>query len=171
MRLPFQVALVLCAAGTPLAAQHPASHGAAAAPDTTLRGDQVAVAQTIRAVFAAVERKDLAALETLYAGDSLTVVEGAGINRGWADYRDTHLGPELRELQNLRYRPFELQVRASGNLAWATFRYAIAGQLGERTLDQVGRGTAILERRGAWWVVRHTQTSSRARRPNDPPMP
>ena len=171
MRLPGQVALILCAAGAPLAAQHPASHGAAVAPDTTLRGDQVPVAQTIRAVFAAVERKDLAALDTLYAGDSLTVVEGAGINRGWADYRDTHLGPELRELQNLRYRPFELQVRTSGNLAWATFRYAIAGQLGERTLDQVGRGTAILERRGARWVVRHTQTSGRARRPNDPPMP
>lgn len=171
MRLSRQVALVLCAAGAPLAAQHPASHGPAVAPDTMFRADQLAVAQTIRALFAAVERKDFAGLDTLYAGDSLTIVEGAGINRGWADYRDTHLGPELRELQNLRYRPFELQVRASGDLAWATFRYAIAAQLGERTLDQVGRGTAILERRGTRWLIRHTHTSSRARRPNDPPMP
>lgn len=171
MRHLVRVAVMVCAAGAPLAAQHPTSHGAAVAPDTTLRGDQVAVAQTIRALFAAAERKDIAALDTLYAGDSLTVIEGAGINRGWADYRDTHLGPELRELQNFRYRPFELQVRTSGNLAWATFQYAIAGQLGQRTLDQVGRGTAVLEHRGTRWVVRHTQTSSRARRPNDPVMP
>jgi len=35
----------------------------------------------------------------------------------------------------------------------------------------VGRGTAILERRGNRWVVRLTQTASRARRPSDPPMP
>ena len=167
--LPF---VMLCGLAGPLFAQHPASHAAAVIPvDTTLRGDQVAVAQTIRALFAAIERKDLAALDTLYVGDSLTVVEGAGINRGWADYRDTHLGPELREMQNFRYRPFELQVRVNGSTAWATFRYAIAADLGKRKLDQVGRGTAILERRGGRWMVRHTQTSGRARRPNDPPMP
>ena len=151
-------------------AQHPASHGSPPV-DTTLRGDQIAVAQTIRALFAAAERKDLAALETLYAGDSLTVVESAGINRGWADYRDTHLGPELKEIQNFRDRPFELVVRTSGTLAWATFRYALAGDLGQEKLDHLGRGTAILERRGNRWIVRHTHTASRPRRPSDPPMP
>ena len=164
--------VMLCGFVGPVFAQHPASHAAAVVPvDTSLRGDQLGVAQTLRALFAAIERKDLAALDTLYAGDSLTVVEGAGINRGWADYRDSHLGPELREMQNFRYRPFELQVRTSGNMGWATFRYAIAAELGERKLDQVGRGTAILEKRGNRWVVRHTQTSGRARRANDPPMP
>lgn len=161
--------LLLMLGGT-AAAQHAAAHAVPSA-DTTLRGEQVVVAHTLRALYAAVERKDLAALDTLYAGDSLTVVEGAGVNRGWADYRDTHLGPELREVQNFRYRPFELVVRTSGDLAWATFRYAIAGDLPQQKLDHVGRGTAILERRGAKWVVRHTHTASRPRRPTDPPMP
>ena len=170
MKELMNVAFALCCCASSVLAQHPASH-APAVPDTTLRGEQVAVAQTIRALFAAIERKDLAALETLYAGDSLTVVEGAGINRGWADYRDTHLGPELREMQNLRYRPFELQVRTAGNTAWATFRFVLAADLGQRRLDNVGRGTAILERRGNRWVVWHTHTASRARRPADPPAP
>ena len=163
--------LLLVAASATVSAQHPASHASTPPIDTTLRGDQVEVARTLRAVFAAAERKDLAALDTLYAGDSLTYVEGAGINRGWADYRDNHLGPELKEIQNFRYRPFEITVRTSGNLAWATFRYALAGDLPQQKLDHVGRGTSILERRANRWVVRHTQTSSRPRRPSDPPMP
>ncbi len=128
-------------------------------------------AETIRALFAAAERGDLAALDTLYAGDSLTVVEGAGINRGWADYRDHHLAPELKAMKNFKYRPYDIVARTSGDLAWVMFSYGIQAEMGTRVLDQVGRGTAILERRGQRWVVRHTQTSSRARRPSDPPFP
>ena len=133
--------------------------------------EAAAAVRTVRALFAAAERGDLTALDTLYAGDSLTVVEGAGINRGWRDYRDHHLAPELKEMQNFRYRPFEIEAHVQGDLAWATFRYALQATSADRTIDNLGRGTAILERRPGRWVVRHTQTSSRARRPNDPPMP
>jgi len=137
-------------------------------PDDVTRATAV-----LRAVFASAERGDLAALDTLYAGDSLTVVEGTGINRGWADYRDHHLGPELKTMKNFHYRPVDIVVRVSGQYAWATFRYDLKGEMTGRQLDNVGRGTAILERRGtglgARWVVRHTQTSSRARRATDPP--
>lgn len=168
MKRVLSTLLLLSVAGG-LGAQHPASH--AVPIDTIARGDQIGAEATIRALFSAIERKDLATLDTLYAGDSLTVVEGAGVNRGWADYRDTHLGPELREMQNFRYRPFEIQTRTSANVAWATFRYAMSADMGERKIDAIGRGTAILERRGGKWVVRHTQTTSRARRPTDPAMP
>jgi ketosteroid isomerase-like protein len=126
------------------------------------------VRHTLEALFQAAERADLAALDTLYAGDSLTVVEGTGIDRGWASYRDHHLAPELREIRGFQYRPSEIEAHVRGNLAWAIFRYTLKGQAGERALDLVGRGTAILERRGNRWVVRHTQTTSRARRPTDP---
>jgi ketosteroid isomerase-like protein len=150
------------------AVHDPAAHATARSVPGVSAQD---AARTLRAVFAAAERGDLAALDTLYAGDSLTVVEGTGINRGWADYRDRHLGPELKEMKNFRYRPFELEARASGDVAWVTFRYALQGEVGGRAIDNIGRGTAILERRGGRWVVRHTQTTSRARRPNDPAMP
>ncbi len=147
------------------AALLPSHLGAQGSPDAQR------AATTLRALFAAAERHDLAALDTLYAGDSLTVVEGAGINRGWADYRDHHLAPELKEMKHFRYRPYEIVARTSGDLAWVMFSYGIQAEMGTRALDQVGRGTAILERRGSKWVVRHTQTSSRARRPTDPPFP
>lgn len=129
------------------------------------------VAAAVAAVFAAVERGDLAALDTLYAGDSLTVGEGAGLDRTWKSYRDHHLAPELKDMRHMRYRPTDIEARVSGDLAWAIFRYTLRGEVGERTLDIVGRGTAILERHGSKWVVRHTQTGGRARRPTDPPPP
>lgn len=128
-----------------------------------------AVRNTLVALFAAVERPDLAALDTLYAGDSLTVVEGASISRGWADYRDGHLMPEVKQMTAVQYRPSDIEVHVSGNLAWTTFSYILKADAAGRPVDIVGRGTAILERRGNRWVVRHTQTSGRARRPTDPP--
>jgi len=131
-------------------------------------GAEASVQHTIEALFRAVEQKDLAALDTLYAGDRLTVIEGAGVNRGWTDYRDHHLAPELQDFADFRYRPADIEVELHGDLAWAMFRYTLQAKMGERTLDMVGRGTAILERRGDAWVVRHTHTSSRARRPSDP---
>lgn len=152
-------------------AQQPAPATRQAGSTAGQSGDVAAVVATLQALFAAAQRNDLRALDSLYAGDSLTVVEGAGINRGWADYRDNHLGPELKEMKNFRYRPFEIEARVSGDLAWAMFRYELAADMEGRLIDMVGRGTAILERRGSRWVVRHTQTASRARRPADPPMP
>ena len=141
-----------------------------AAPIVRAAGDEE-VAAAVRTLFAAAERNDLAALDTLYAGDSLTVVEGAGINRGWADYRDHHLAPEMKEMKNFRYRPFEIEGRRSGTMAWAIFRYALQAEVAGKAIDNVGRGTAILERRGTRWIVRHTQTTSRPRRAGDPAMP
>lgn len=127
------------------------------------------VAAAIEALFAAAERNDMAALDSLYAGNDLTVIESTGINRGWADYRDHHLAPEMKEMKGFRYRPFEIEPHVSGALAWAIFRYNLRAETGEKILDLVGRGTAILEKRGNRWVVRHTHTASRPRRPTDPP--
>ncbi|MBA3919882.1 MAG: hypothetical protein C0516_15065 [Gemmatimonas sp.] len=165
-RLAVAVAMTVALAGRANAQDH-----AHAGYQATPSAEVASVIQAIQALFAAAERGDLAALDSIYAGDSLLVIEGSGINRGWTDYRDNHLAPELKEFSNFRYRPFEIEARVSGNLAWATFRYALSADLPNGKADVVGRGTAILERRGARWVVRLTHTASRARRPSDPPMP
>lgn len=161
------VALVAALVLAPRAAA--AQQGQAAAPPSAaVSSAEAEVRATLEALFRAAERGDMAALDTLYAGDSLTVMEGAGINRGWADYRDHHLAPELKELRDFQYRPAQIEAHVSGDLAWAIFRYTLKARTGERAIDNVGRGTAILERRGGRWVVRHTHTASRARRPSDP---
>lgn len=165
-RLAVAIALSVTLAGRATAQDHAhAGHTATPSPEVA------SVIQAIQALFAAAERGDLVALDSIYAGDSLLVIEGAGINRGWTDYRDNHLAPELKEFSNFKYRPFEIEARVSGNLAWATFRYALSADMPNGKADVVGRGTAILERRGSRWIVRLTHTASRARRPSDPPMP
>ncbi len=126
-------------------------------------------AAVLQEVFAATVRGDIAALDTLFAGDSLTIIEGAGINRGWADYRDHHLVPELKEMQLTAYAPRDLDVHVTGAVAWITFAYSLRADVAGRTVDNIGRGTAILEFRDARWRVRHLQTAGRARRPADPP--
>ena len=141
-----------------------AGHAAMAA--STQPAQQVVAA--ITALFAAAERNDMVALDSLYAGDSLTIIEGAGINRGWIDYRDHHLAPEMKEMKNFQYRPLEIEARVDGKTAWALFRYTLKADVNGKPVDIVGRGTAILQLRGSRWVVRHTQTSGRARRASDP---
>lgn len=161
---PLVVGISTAAASLAAASPAPAQTAPPAAPASS---DSARVAAVVRAVFAAVERGDLVALDTLYAGDSLTVVEGAGMNRTWAEYRDHHLGPELKEMRAMRYRPADIEVRTAGDFAWAVFRYTLSADMGARKADVVGRGTAVLERRGVGWVVRHTHTSGRPRRPSD----
>jgi ketosteroid isomerase-like protein len=126
--------------------------------------DEQAIAATVEAVFAASERADYTGLDTLYAGEDLTIIEGAGIDRGWTEYRDQHLKPELEAFKSFVYRPYDIEVYAVGSLAYAIFRYDLKIELEERTVDNVGRGTAILEKRGERWVLRHMQTTSRPRR-------
>jgi len=126
-------------------------------------GQEEAVAAVLEAVFAATEAGDFEALDALYAGDDLTILEGAGIDRGWASYRDHHLKPELAEFEEFSYVPHNIEVGVEGDLAWALFEYDLKIKMGEREMDRVGRGTAIFERRGDRWVVRHMQTANRPR--------
>jgi hypothetical protein len=65
--------------------------GAASAVETWLKGYD-----------AAFNARDLEKLASFYHPD-VTIYEGGGINNGWVDYRDNHLGPELKEFQNLQF--------------------------------------------------------------------
>lgn len=47
-------------------------------------------------------RCDLDTLATFDHPD-VTIYEGDGINNGWIDYRDRHLGPELKSFENLLF--------------------------------------------------------------------
>lgn len=130
---------------------------------------QTEEAERVRAVVAALaqysEDKNLAAMDTLYAPDAwVRVLEGAGVNTGWIDYRDNHLGPELAEMKNLAYRHFEIEPQVRGNVAWAPFRYELGVDGAEGRVEVEGRGTAILERRGGRWLVVHLHTSGRRKR-------
>lgn len=110
--------------------------------------------------------KDLAGLDTLYAPDpGVRVIEGAGVNKGWVDYRDHHLGPELKEMKNFRLRYYDVEPQVRGNVAWASFRYELGADTPRGPAESEGRGTAVLENRKGRWLVVHLHTSGRRKAP------
>ncbi|HWO87999.1 MAG TPA: nuclear transport factor 2 family protein [Gemmatimonadales bacterium] len=126
--------------------------------------DERAVVAVLEALASFSQARNLAGLDTLYAPDSwVRIVEGAGVNRGWVDYRDHHLAPELREFTSFQYRYYEIEPQVRGNVAWASFRYELIADTPQGHVEVDGRGTAILERRGGRWLVVHTHTSGRRR--------
>ena len=111
--------------------------------------------------------KDLEKLGTFYHPD-VTVYEGGGINNGWADYRDRHLGPELKEFQNLQFGHTNrrIHVLGDGRSAYTVAAYSLKAKMGERDIDSGGLETLVLVKGDdGRWKIRHSHTSARARRP------
>ena len=140
---------------------------APALADSQGAGETAAIEAWIKTYDAAFMAKDLDTLATFYHPD-VTIYEGTGINNGWADYRDRHLGPELKAFSNLQFAhtDHKVTVMPGGQSAYVTSRYTIKAKMGERDLDSEGLETLVLVKMpdGAW-KIRHSHTSSRARRP------
>jgi ketosteroid isomerase-like protein len=131
-------------------------------------GDAAAIEAWLKGYDAAFMAKDLEKLATFYHPD-VTIYEGGGINNGWADYRDHHLGPELKAFENLQFAHTNTKVTVlpGGQSAYATSEYSIKAKMGDRMLDSGGLETLVLVK-GAdgTWKIRHSHTSSRPRRPS-----
>ena len=123
---------------------------------------------------AAFAAKDLARLGAFYHPDA-TVYEGGSINRGWADYRENHLGPELAEMDGPRLTHGEVQLHAlgaDGASAYVTSEYRLQARIKDRDVDVGGLETLILVRSsGGRYVIRHSHTSSRRRPASPAPAP
>jgi uncharacterized protein (TIGR02246 family) len=118
-----------------------------------------------KAYDAAFNGKDLNKLAALYHPD-VTIFEGSGINRGWVDYRDNHLGPELKSFQNLQWSHSNIVVHPLGpTAAYVTADYSIKYQAGERAVDSGGIATHVLVKENGSWKIRHSHTAARRRAP------
>lgn len=115
---------------------------------------------------AAFERGDMATLDKIWANDeSVTVFEQGHANYGWKDYRNNHLGPEMKEMKNTKYSLSDIKAKVEGSTAWAIFKYTISADIGTRHVDGGGLGTAVLEKRGQQWQIVHWHTSAPRRAP------
>lgn len=148
---------------TPATSLVQVADGSPAAPQG---GDAAAIEAWLRGYDAAFNARDLDRLGAFYHPE-VTIYEGGGVNNGWADYRDNHLGPELKELQNLQFSHANTRVHLleGSRAAYVTSSYAIKGRLGEREIDSVGLETLVVVKDATGsWKIRHSHTSSRPRR-------
>ena len=119
---------------------------------------------------AAFASKDLSRLAAFYHPD-VTIYEGGGINTGWADYRDHHLGPELVDMQSPTLSHSNITVNMlgkDGTVAYVTSEYRLKTRMKDRDVDASGLETLIVVKQAdGGWKIRHSHTSSR-RRPVSP---
>ena len=144
----------------PAAADPHAGHAMQASQTTDLQ----VIEQWLNAYDAAFNAKDLDRLATFYHPD-VTIYEGTGVNNGWADYRDRHLGPELRSFEDLQFGHSNRRVQLLGDrAAYVVSEYFIKAKMKDRMLDNIGRETLVLEKQpDGSWRIRHSHTSGRAR--------
>jgi len=122
------------------------------------------VADALNAYAAAITAMDIEAVGEQVTED-LLIFEGAGVNRGWADYRDHHLARELEMFDAIDYKFSDIEAEARGNLAWANFRYSVHIEMPERVSDSAGVGTAVLVKGDdGRWRLRHLHTTPERRR-------
>ncbi len=140
----------------------------AAATDPHLSDNSAVMIQLVASA-RAFEQHDLTALaKTFVNDDSLTIFEGGEVNKGWIDYRDNHLKPELAEIKVVHYTLTTIDAHVDGNTAWATFDYHIAGSTAKRTFDSYGIGTAILHKVDDTWRIVHWHSTKSPKRPKTP---
>ena len=109
--------------------------------------------------------RDIQKLATMYHAD-VTIFEGSGINRGWVDYRDNHLGPELKSFQDLQWAHSSIVVHMLGDSsAYVTADYTIKYKTGDRAVDSGGIATHVLVKEQGAWKIRHSHTAARRRAP------
>ena len=132
--------------------------------------DETAVRDALLKSASSFERNDLAAATQVWVNDdSLTVFESGHANYGWADYRDNHLGPEMREMKNTKYAFSDIKIHLAGKTAWATLKYTISADVMDngkpRHVDGGGLGSAVLEQRDGQWRIVHWHSSAPRRAP------
>jgi uncharacterized protein YcnI len=140
-----------------------ASDGAAS---QAVGGDAAAIEAWLKGYDAAFMAKDLEKLATFYHPD-VTVYEGGGINNGWADYRDHHLGPELKAFEGLQFghRAITVSILPGGQSAYVRSEYFLKAKMATREIDSSGLATYVLIKGADGWKIRHSHTSSRPLRP------
>ncbi len=127
--------------------------------------DENAIVEFFKKYDQAFVAKDLAQLALLYHPD-VTVYEGGGINPGWVDYRDRHLGPELKAFNNLKFEHINIVVRLIGpDAAYVTGEYLLDANTEAREVRSGGLATYVMIREAGQWKIRHSHTSSKRRAP------
>ena len=139
--------------------------GALAAPMVAHVPQEKAITDFFSQYDAAFVAKDLDRLAKMYHPD-VTIFEGGGTNTGWIDYRDNHIGPELKSFNGLKFSHTNVKVQMLGpDAAYVTSEYALETAGADGPTRSGGLETDVLVRQSGMWVIRHTHTSAKRQRP------
>lgn len=158
--------IVLLCSGTQAAwghDQHAHQETAQAKPAESKPKD--AVLKVLADYRAAMEARSVEKLANVIDPD-LLVLEGVYKNVSWADYRDNHIGPEMKEWKEFRTQdPRVLEVIVHGELAYAVEEATFTIVTADKTVTLAGAETFVLKKDPAGWKIRHLHFSSKKKEP------
>ncbi len=167
------VAVVLML-GSPGAAWSHGGEDHQAAPAVAATPETKAVVGVLEQYAAAISSNDLPKVQPLLVpGNDFSFFEGTYVNIGWQSYYD-HMAPEMKLFEKPSYRLSDVRPFVSGNLAYATFSWAMdvivvsdKFEGGKHPVSMHGKGTAVLSHIGNAWKIRHLQTAMASAPRND----
>jgi uncharacterized protein (TIGR02246 family) len=109
----------------------------------------------------AINAKDLKALSDIWAQDDAILmfdVPPPGRFQGW-DRIGRQWKDFFERFSDLQLAVDSLQVEVEGDLAYATYDWALAGTMGEYALQDRGQATAIYRKREGRWRLVHAHYS------------
>ena len=132
----------------------------ALSPGFAVAGEEDEVIETLTNYAAAMQNMSISEMvKYVDTSEAFTIFEGGLINRGWADFRDNHVGPEFKEIQKLQYSFSEIKPYVRGSMAYATLKWAAAVKTPGREASGGGLGTAVLTKQDGAWRLRHLHTN------------
>jgi len=125
--------------------------------------DEKAVREVVVKNAEAFEKGDLALMDKIWADDEkVTVIEAGNFDYGWRNFRDKHLAPELKAMQNRKFTASDIRVHVNGKLAWATFAYHIEADFSGRHISADGAGAMAIEKiKNEWRIVMYSTSGKR----------
>ncbi|TPW21679.1 MAG: hypothetical protein FD126_446 [Elusimicrobia bacterium] len=95
---------------------------------------------------------------------AVLVLEGTGKNVGWPDYRDNHIGPEMKGWESLTYSdPVIVDAGATAEQAWAVTQATVTIVEAGKPLTLDVAETFVLGLRDGVWRIRHLHWSGKRR--------
>ena len=129
----------------------------------SVSNDSVAVVSVVDQYHRALAAGDTAAVLRLLAPDAI-ILESGGVETR-SEYLSHHLPSDIAFAQAVPRERGPIEVRVSGNTAWATSTSTTVGQYRERSINSQGAELMVLTREGDAWRIRAIHWSSRNRRP------
>lgn len=96
----------------------------------------------------------------------LLILEGVHKNVGWADYRDNHIGPEMKEWKEFKAMDQKvLEVAVHGDLAYVVQEATFTIVMADKTTVLAGAETFVLKQGSAGWKIKHLHFSGKKKEP------
>ena len=117
-------------------------------------------ADTVSAFHAAITAGDKAkALGML--SPTITIYESGHVERSREEYASHHLGGDIEFAQGVKRKVLKHSERVDGNIAIVMEETETTGAVKGKPVHSFGVETAVLEKKGADWVIAHVHWSSR----------